>query len=45
MVTDNEVCNELTHFSCLQLIEKDAVPDLDFPFRLPSTAPQQWCLQ
>lgn len=37
MVTDNEVCNELAHFSCLQVIEKDAAADLDFPFRSPST--------
>lgn len=43
MVMDNEVCNELAHFSCSQVIEKDAVSDLDFPFRFPSTAPHQWC--
>lgn len=34
MVTDNEVCNEVTHFSRLQVIEKDVVPDSDFLFQL-----------
>ncbi len=43
MVTDNKVCNELAHFSRLQVIENDTAPDSDFPFRLPSAAPHQRC--